>query len=96
MLQKYIALYIHGALETWVDMRRYHYVDLDPATSTQVYADFAPPSGSDLFSANQPNKLVYRVRPRYNSEYVWNFNELVRIGADQPDYHTREQWFSMP
>ena len=95
MLQKYIALYVHGALETWVDMRRYHYVDLDPATSTQVYADFIPPSGADLFTNNN-NKLVYRVRPRYNSEFVWNFNELVRIGADQLDYHTKEQWFSMP
>ena len=95
MLQKYIALYIHGVMETWVDMRRYHYTDLDPATSTQVYADFAPPSGIDLFTNNN-NKLVYRVRPRYNSEFVWNFNELVRIGADQLDYHTKEQWFSMP
>ncbi|MFY7840788.1 MAG: SusD/RagB family nutrient-binding outer membrane lipoprotein, partial [Lacibacter sp.] len=27
MLQKYIALYGYGALETWVDMRRYHYTD---------------------------------------------------------------------
>src|SRR5690606_8491274 len=25
MLQKYIALFVHGTLETWLDMRRYHY-----------------------------------------------------------------------
>ena len=95
MLQKYIALYVHGVMETWVDMRRYHYTDLDRSTSTQVYADFTLPSGADLFTTNN-GKPVYRVRPRYNSEYVWNFNELVRIGADQPDYNTKEQWFSMP
>jgi hypothetical protein len=34
------------------------------------------------------------MRPRFNSEYVWNINELARIGATQLDYHTKEQWFS--
>lgn len=95
MLQKYIALYIHGVLETWVDMRRYHYVDLDENTGQQVYRDFVVPSGSDLF-INNSSKLVYRVRPRYNSEYVWNLNELNRIGASALDYHTKRCWFSEP
>ena len=95
MLQKYISLYIHGACETWVDMRRYHYTDPDPQTGEQVYRDFVVPSGTDLFPDNA-GKLVYRVRPRYNSEYVWNMNELIRIGADKADYHTRECWFSQP
>jgi hypothetical protein len=95
MLQKYIALYVHGACETWVDMRRYHYTDLDPVTGFQVYRDFVPPSGTDLFS-NNGTKLVYRLRPRFNSEYVWNLNELNRIGASAVDYHTKECWFSMP
>jgi len=27
MLQKYIAMYGWGLVETWVDMRRYHYTD---------------------------------------------------------------------
>lgn len=93
MLQKYIALWGHNTLETWVDMRRYHYTDIDPITSIQVYTGFTPPSGTNLF-VNNAGKLVYRVRPRYNSEYVWNFNELVRIGADKLDYHTKETWFS--
>lgn len=35
MLQKYIALYIHGTFETWVDMRKYHYRKLNPATDQQ-------------------------------------------------------------
>lgn len=95
MMQKYIALYIHGAFETWVDMRRFHYTDPDAQTSQQVYRDFIVPSGSDLFADNG-GKSVYRVRPRYNSEYVWNLNELIRIGADKLDYHTKECWFSQP
>lgn len=93
MLQKYIALWGHGAFETWTDMRRYHYVDLDPATGVQVYTDFVVPSGTDLFPDNG-GKLVYRMRPRFNSEYVWNINELKRIGATDLDYHTKEMWFS--
>lgn len=95
MMQKYIALYIHGTLETWVDMRRFHYTDLDPNTGQQVYRDFAPPSGSDLY-ANNGGKLIYRTRPRFNSEYVWNLNELTRIGATALNYHTKECWFSQP
>jgi hypothetical protein len=93
MLQKYIAMYGYGIIETWVDMRRYHYTDSEPNVPGQVYADFTPPSGSDLFVNNQ-NKLVYRARPRYNSEYLYNVPELERIGATALDYHTVEQWFS--
>ena len=93
MLQKYIALWGHGTFETWVDMRRYHYVDNDPATGKQVYRDFTPPSSSDLYQDNN-GKLVYRMRPRFNSEYVWNINEVTRIGGTAVDYHTKELWFS--
>lgn len=95
MLQKYIALWGHGMLETWVDMRRFRYTGVDPVTPAlgQVYTDFAPPSGNDLFTPDNNNRYVYRVRPRFNSEYVWNLNELRRIGADKADYHTIEMWF---
>ena len=93
MLQKYIALWGYNPMESWVDMRRYHYTDIDPATTLQVYTGFTPPSGIHMYVDNA-GKFVYRVRPRYNSEYVWNFNELVRIGADKLDYHTKETWFS--
>lgn len=93
MLQKYIALFGHGVLETWVDMRRYHYTDLDPNVPGQIYAGFTPPSGNDLFADNG-GKLVYRHRPRFNSEYVWNILELQRIGATTPDYHTKPVWFA--
>lgn len=93
MLQKYIAMFGYGVLETWVDMRRYHYTDADPSGSGQVYAGFTPPTGGDLFPDNNGN-LVYRVRPRFNAEYVWNILELQRIGATNNDYHTYETWFS--
>lgn len=95
MLQKYIAMFGYGILETWVDMRRYHYVDSYTGNPGQVYTGFTPPTGGDLFPDNN-GKLVYRVRPRFNSEYVWNILELQRIGATQLDYHTKEMWFSQP
>jgi hypothetical protein len=97
MLQKYIAMYGWGMHVTWADMRRYHYTDLDPATSQQVYAGFVPPSGTNLFAQNL-TKLVYRTRPRYNSEYLYNIPALTAIGAfpTNNDYHTKQCWFSLP
>ena len=92
MLQKYIAMFGYGVLETWVDMRRYDYVDLGP-DGGQVYTDFELPTGGDLFPDN--NGLpVYRMRPRFNSEYVWNILELQRIGATELDYHTKKMWWN--
>lgn len=91
MLQKYIALYGFGFMEIWNDMRRFHYTDTE--NGVQVYTNFTPPSGANLF-VNNNNKLVYRARPRYNSEYLYNVSELDRIGALALDYHTKEMWFS--
>ncbi|HEY0039185.1 MAG TPA: SusD/RagB family nutrient-binding outer membrane lipoprotein [Flavisolibacter sp.] len=95
MLQKYIAMFGHGVLETWVDMRRYHYIDADPSGTGQVYADFMPPTGAELMPENN-GKFIYRYQPRFNSEYVWNILELQRIGATAIDYHTLPIWFSQP
>ena len=97
MLQKYIALYAWGVQVTWADMRRFHYTDIDPQTGAQVYAGFTPPSGTILHSTNN-GKLVYRCRPRYNSEYLYNIPSLSAIGAYPVgnDYHTKESWFSKP
>ena len=86
MLQKYIAMWGHGVLETWVDIRRHDYDDA-------VYTGFVLPN--PLFSFNN-GKPAYRVRPRYNSEYVWNIAALEAIGATATDYHTKEQWFTTP
>ncbi len=91
MLQKYIALWGWGFNETWVDMRRYHYRDLDVATGLPVYRGFITPTALPAINAG---KLATRIRPRYNSEYVWNLEELTRLGATAIDYHVKEMWFS--
>lgn len=83
MCQKYIALWVYGALETWVDMRRYHY-------DSQVYTGFTLPATLYLDNGGKP---AYRLRPRYNSEYVWNRESLERFGGNNADYHTYEPWF---
>lgn len=98
LLQKYIALYAWGVHVTWCDMRRFHYTDQDPFNpGQQVYVGFTPPSGSSLHITNN-GKLVYRTRPRYNSEYLYNIPTLTAVGAypTNNDYHTKETWFSKP
>jgi hypothetical protein len=93
LLQKYIALWAWGWEETWVDLRRYHYTDIDATTGTQVYKGFTLPTN---FFPDNNGKPAYRVRPRYNSEYVWNVDALTQIGGFNPDFHTYECWFSKP
>ena len=87
ILQKYISLFGFGNLEAWTDMRKYHYDNVN------IYKTMAFPT---LLFADNGGKLPYRVRPRFNSEYVWNFASLQAIGADKVDYHTVEMWFSKP
>lgn len=99
MLQKYITQFGHNNIETWVDMRRFHYTDTEEGTGRQVYTDFAPPAQNELYLDNK-QKYVYRARPRYNSEYLYNVDALNQIGAMQGnvqvlDYHTKEMWYSM-
>lgn len=94
MLQKYIALWGWGWVETWCDLRRYHYnVDIDPMTTAPVYKNFVLPTS---YFASNLNKPAYRFRPRYNSEYVWNLDQIRKLGGDKADYHTYETWFSKP
>jgi hypothetical protein len=93
MTQKYIAQWAWGHNELWMDMRRYHYTDIDPATGAQIYVGFAPPT--NLYPDNN-GKIVQRIRPRYNSEYVWNFAALISVGGDQLDYHTKPLWITQP
>jgi hypothetical protein len=94
MLQKFIAIYGYGVNEAWTDMRRFHYnKDLDAVTGKPVYAGFVLPTTLTQYNNGQP---VYRCRPRYNSEYLYNIPALQAIGALASDYHTKEQWFSQP
>jgi hypothetical protein len=94
MSQKYIAQWGWGFNEAWMDMRRYHYTDIDPASGRQVFPGFVPPSTT--LDGDNAGKLVQRIRPRYNSEYVWNFESLKKIGADAADYHTKPLWITQP
>jgi len=93
MTQKYIAQWAWGHNELWMDMRRYHYTDLDPATGAQIYPGFAPPT---LLYPDNNGKIVQRIRPRFNSEYVWNLAALAVVGGDQLDYHTKPLWIIQP
>ena len=87
--QKYIALWGHGALEVWVDMRRVNYDPLVyPAQTILTPTNFYPDNGGQNFP--------YRARPRYNSEYVWNLESLKKFGGDKADFHTTKPWFLIP
>jgi len=89
MSQKYIAQWGWGHNELWMDMRRYHYTDADAVSGTQVFRGFTPPT---TLYADNAGALVQRIRPRYNSEYVWNFDALKAIGGDKPTFHTDTLW----
>lgn len=86
MLQKYIALWGYGFVETWVDLRKFDY---DP----NVFLTFTLPSPLWVDNNGVP---IYRIRPRYNSEYVWNIAALEKIGGFAPDYHTKKMWIQLP
>lgn len=93
MLQKYLALYGYGFVETWCDLRKYNY-NVGDAFGNNPYA------GAYVFPASfypdNGGKPAQRYRPRYNSEYLWNLEALKKIGGDKSDYHTYKMWFSQP
>jgi hypothetical protein len=92
MLQKYIALWGWGHIETWNDLRRYHY-GVDLFDGKPVYTNFVLPTTLYVGSGNKP---AYRIRPRYNSEYVWNRAALDKIGGNNVDFQTYEMWNTKP
>lgn len=85
MGQKYIVQWGWGGLEQWCDLRKYNY-------SPDIFRQYIQLSGSQL----QYNAYCYRVRPRYNSEYVWNSDELAKWGGLEPEYVTKPTWFVLP
>jgi hypothetical protein len=89
MCQKYISLWGWGHAETWVDMRRYDY------DTVNVYKSYTILPLINLYPDNG-GKLAYRLRPRYNSEYLWNIDALNTVGGFNPDYHTKKCWFNLP
>ena len=93
MSQKYIAQWGWGHNEIWMDLRRYHYTDIDPASTVQVFPGFTPPT--TLYPDNG-GQIVQRIRPRFNSEYVWNRPGLDAVGGLALDYHTKPLWIIQP
>lgn len=124
MMQKWVALYPWGALEAWVDMRKYHYDikytgdypasgngwDLNTVTmkwdtdATKVFKGlYLSPAqvqhrkaAYNTFNEGSPS---YRVRPRYNSEYMWNkpaLQGLKPISGMADNYQTSIPWFAYP
>jgi hypothetical protein len=85
MQQKYLALWGYGFNETWVDMRKYHY-------SNTIYTNWKVELAR-LYSFNN-GQYAYRIRPRYNSEYVWNMETVTKFGGDKLNYQTKPIWFS--
>jgi len=93
MSQKYIAQIGWGSNEMWMDLRRYNYTDVDPASARQVYPGFTPPT--TLYPDNS-GKIVQRIRARFNSEYVWNRASLDTFGGLALDFHTKPLWITTP
>lgn len=89
MCQKYLALWGWGFVENWVDMRRYAYDEIN------IYPTYSRLPITSLYPDNG-GKLAERVRPRYNSEYLWNVEALSKVGGFDLDYHTKKVWFSLP
>lgn len=126
MMQKWVALFPWGAMEAWVDLRKYHYdivytgdypkkgngwddsrlIQQKAETNEQkVYKGFYLGAAKDIefrnttFDVENDGSPSYRLRPRYNSEYVWNFDklgELKPIAGTAPNYHCSIPWFAYP
>ncbi len=124
MMQKYVALYPWGALETWVDQRKFWYeIDFTgdypengngwsntrvktkfDDNPTKVYKGYyfvsseVDTRGNSLHTRNN-GAPAFRIRPRYNSEYMWNRNTLDLLkpisGLDDK-YNCSPMWFQYP
>jgi hypothetical protein len=93
MGQKYIAQWAWSHVELWMDLRRFHYTDMDPVSGTQVFRGFTMPTN---YYPDNNQRPVQRIRARYNSDYVWNREELAKIGGLNLDYHTKPMWITEP
>jgi hypothetical protein len=96
MSQKYIAQFAWAFVEQWTDLRRFHYTDTYAGEARQAFPGFAPPT--NLYADNQ-GSVVHRIRPRYNSEYVWNqegLSKITPVSGLETNYHTVELWITQP
>ncbi|MEJ7780362.1 MAG: SusD/RagB family nutrient-binding outer membrane lipoprotein [Daejeonella sp.] len=99
MMEKYIALFGHGYINTWTDLRKYAYGKKDNAYPGFILPDErSNTTGTGIvgYATDNLGKPAQRIRPRYNSEIVYNFAELERIGGTSLQYHTKPMWFASP
>ena len=81
MMQKYIALYFQP--EVWVDMRRYKY-------STQAYPGLQNPENAlELYDGQWIQRLPYAPQ----TEYIYNPNEIERLGAREDTWVVTPLWW---
>lgn len=82
MMQKYIALYLQP--ETWVDMRRYHY-------NPDIYTGLEYPENAlELYEG----KFIQRLPYDPQTEYIYNPNEIERLGARDPLWLVNMVWWA--
>ncbi len=81
MMQKYIALYLQP--ETWVDMRRYHY------SNTAYPALQYPENALELYEGEWIKRMPYDPQ----TEYIYNPNEIERLGARRDDWVITPFWW---
>lgn len=87
----------------WDDAR---YITHKPESSdNRLYKGFYLGAAKDIEYRNAPFNVendgapCYRIRPRYNSEYVWNLDklgEIKPIAGNAPNYHCSIPWFAYP
>jgi len=82
MDQKYIALYLQP--ETWVDMRRYQYKEY---AYTGIYY---PKNALREFNGAWIQRFPYDPQ----TEYIYNPNEIERLGAKARNWVTRKVWWA--
>lgn len=88
MGQKYIAQWGWAGQEQWCDLRKHHY---DPT----IFKHWKPLDANKFqYTKGGVGQYIYRIRPRLNSEYIFNRQELERWGATSPFYPYQETWFS--
>jgi hypothetical protein len=86
---------------SWSTIRTFHKADIDPA---RVYKGFYLPAADvtnrrSAFVETNLGSPSYRLRPRYNSEYIWNVTALEAlkpISGLEPNYNTSMVWFCLP
>ncbi|MGH7602894.1 MAG: SusD/RagB family nutrient-binding outer membrane lipoprotein [Gemmatimonadaceae bacterium] len=96
MAQKYIAQWGWAFYEQWMDMRRFHYTDTYNGEAQQAFPGFQVPNVLYVLNGG---KVIYRLRPRFNSEYVWNADALAQIkpvSGLADDYQTSPLWIVEP